>query len=118
MKQETVQGIVEEWQEAAIEALVCYSAPSHRTTTVWAAGLSLMKLPPAEPALHPAERVCEALRRAVNREVYGTIEDTMAAVDRELTSVTESHLRIRRLVGCAWIGDTFNQLPQQCTAPS
>jgi hypothetical protein len=33
MKKETVQGIVEEWQEAAIEAFVCYSAPSHRTKT-------------------------------------------------------------------------------------
>jgi len=31
MKQETVQGRVEEWQEATIEALVCYSVPSHRT---------------------------------------------------------------------------------------
>jgi len=99
MKKETVQGRVEEWQEATIEALVCYSVPSRRTTTVWAAGLSLIALPPAEPALHLAERVCEELRRAVQREVYGTIEDTMAAVDRELTSVTGSHLRIRRLVG-------------------
>jgi len=99
MKQETVQGIVEEWQEATIEALVCYTAPSHRTKTVWAAGLSLIELPPAEPELNPAERVFEERRRAVQREVYGTIEDKMAAVDRELTSVTGSHLRIRRLVG-------------------
>jgi len=99
MKKETVQGIVEEWQEATIEALVCYSAPSHRTTTVWAAGLSLIELPPAEPELHPAERVFEELCRAVQREVYGTIEDTMAAVDGALTSVTGSHWRIRRLVG-------------------
>ena len=38
MKQETVQGIVEEWQEATIEALVCYSAPSHRTKTVEGGG--------------------------------------------------------------------------------
>ena len=95
MKQETGQGIVEEWQEAAIEALVCYSAPIHRTKTGWAAGLSLIKLPPAEPELNPAERVFEELRRAVKREVYRTIEDTMAAGDRELTSVTGSHMRIR-----------------------
>ena len=95
MKKETVQGIVEEWQEAAIEALVCYSAPIHRTKTGWAAGLSLIKLPPAEPELNPAERVFEELRRAVKREVYRTIEDTMAAGDRELTSVTGSHMRIR-----------------------
>ena len=95
MKKETVQGIVEEWQEAAIEAFVCYSAPSHRTKTGWAAGLSLIKLPPAEPELNPAERVFEELRRAVKREVYGAIEDTMVAVDRELTSVTGFHMRIR-----------------------
>ena len=91
--------MVEEWQEVTIEALVCYSAPCHRTKTVWAAGLSLIRLPPAEPALHPAEWVFEERRRAVNRGVYGTIEDTMAAVDRELTRVTGSHVRIRRLVG-------------------
>jgi len=82
-----------------MEACVCYSAPSHRTKTVWAAGLSLTELPPAEPELNPAERVFEERRRAVQREVYGTIEDTMAAIDRELTSVIGSHLRIRRLVG-------------------
>jgi transposase len=78
---------------------VCYSAPSHRTKTVRAAGLSLIELPPAEPGLNPAERVSEELRRAVKREIYGTIEDKMAAVDRELTSVTGFHWRIRRLVG-------------------
>jgi len=116
MKQETVQGIVEEWQDATIEALVGSSAPSHRTKMVWVAGLSLIERPPAAPELHPAERVFEVLRRAVQREVHGTIEDTMAAVDRELTNVIGSHLRIRRLAGCAWMGDTFNQLPQQCTA--
>jgi hypothetical protein len=99
MKKETVQGRVEEWQEATIEALVCYSVPRHRTTTVWAAGLFLIELPPAETELHPAERVFEELRRAVKRVVYGSIEDTMAAVDRELTSVTGSYWRIRRLVG-------------------
>src|SRR6266436_8399269 len=115
MKKETVQGIVEEWQEATTEALVCYSASRQCTKTVWAAGLSLIKLPPAEPELNPAERVFEERRRAVQREVYGTIEDKMAAVDRELTSVTGSHLCIRRLVGWAGIGDTLNQLPQQFT---
>ena len=78
---------------------MCYSAPSHRTKTVWAAGLSLIELPPEEPELKPAERVGEERSRAVQREVDGTIEDTMAAVDRELTSVTGSHVRIRRLVG-------------------
>ena len=41
--------------------------------------------------LNRAERVFEELRRVVQREVYGTIEDKMAAVDRELTSVTGSH---------------------------
>ena len=57
MKKETVQGIVEEWQEATTEALVCYSAPRQYTKTVWAVGLSLTELPPAEPKLNLAERV-------------------------------------------------------------
>jgi len=70
---------------------VCYSAPRHRTKTGWAAELYFIELPPAEPDLHPAERVFEELCRAVQREVYGTIEDTMVAVNRELTSVTGSH---------------------------
>jgi hypothetical protein len=78
---------------------MCYSAPSHRTKTVWVAGLSLIELPPAEPEWNPAEMVFEALRRAVKRKVYGTIEDKMAAVDQEPTSVTGSHLPTRRLVG-------------------
>lgn len=80
--------------------------------------LPLVELPPAEPELNQAERVFDELRRAVKREVYGNIEDKMAAVDLELTSVPRCLLRIRRLVGWAWIGNTLNQLPQQFTAPS
>ena len=70
MKRETVQGIVEEWQEATIEALVYYSAPSHRSKMVWAACLFLIDLQSEEPELNSAERVFEELCRVVKREVY------------------------------------------------
>src|ERR687896_2625986 len=105
MRKETVQGVVGEWHEAGIGALVWDRAPSHRAKVVKAVGLPLIEQPPAAPELNPAERVFEELRREVEGEVHGTIEKKMAAVERELEAMAASPERVQRLTGWSWIRD-------------
>lgn len=118
MKKETVRAVVEEWQEAGVEALVWDRAPGHGAKVVAAVGLPLVKQPPASPELNPAERVFEELRREVEGEVYGTIENKMGVVERELQAMAASPERVQRLTGWSWIRDTLARLPQEFIALS
>lgn len=118
MKKETVRAVVKEWQGAGVEALVWDRAPGHGAKIVAAVGLPLVKQPPASPELNPAERVFEELRRAVEGEVYGTIENKMEVVERELEAMAASPERVQRLTGWSWIRDTLAHLPQEFIALS
>jgi transposase len=118
MKKETVQEVVEEWQGAGVEALVWDRAPGHGAKIVAAVGLPLVKQPPASPELNPAERVFEELRREVEGEVYGTIENKMRVVERELEAMAASPERVQRLTGWSWIRDTLARLHQEFIAMS
>jgi hypothetical protein len=55
------------------------------------------------------ERVLEELRREVEGGVYGTIEQKMAAVERELEAMAASPERVQRLTGWSWIRDALAQ---------
>jgi hypothetical protein len=112
LKKETVQEVVQEWQEAGIGALVWDRAPSHRAKVVKAVGLPLIEQPPAAPESNPAERVFEELRRAVEGRVYGTIEKKMAAVEQALQEMAASPEGVQRLTGWSWIRASLAQLPQ------
>jgi hypothetical protein len=116
MRKETVQGVVGEWHEAGIGALVWDRAPSHRAKIVKAVGLPLIEQPPAAPELNPAERVFEELRREVEGRVYGTIEKKIAAVEQELKALAASPERVQRLTGWSWIQASLAQLPQEFAA--
>jgi DDE superfamily endonuclease len=116
LKKETVQGVVREWQEAGLGALVWDRAPSHRAKVVKAVGLPLIEQPPAAPELNPAERVFEELRREVEGWVYGTIEKKMAAVEQALQEMAASPERVQRLTGWSWIRASLAQLPQEFVA--
>jgi transposase len=118
MKKETVREVVEEWQGTGVEALVWDRAPGHGAKIVAAVGLPLVKQPPASPELNPAERVFEELRREVEGEVYGTIENKMRVVERELEAMADSPERVQRLTGWSWIRDTLARLPQEFIAMS
>lgn len=60
----------------------------------------------------------EELRREVEGEVYGTIENKMRVVERELEAMAASPERVQRLSGCSWIRDTLARLPQEFIAMS
>jgi hypothetical protein len=80
--------------------------------------MKLAGLPPASPELNPAERVFEELRRAVEGRVYGTIENKMAAVERELVKLAADPERVRSLAGWSWIRSALAALPAPSTASS
>jgi hypothetical protein len=68
---------------------------------VRALGLPLVEQPPVSPEPSPAKRVFEELRRAVEGNVYATLEDEMEAVGAELARIEASPDRVRKLTD--WI---------------
>jgi len=84
-------------------ALVWDGAPSHRDADVRALGLPLIDLPAYSPELNPAERVFQELRRATEGKVYATLDDKVAAVERELATWDADPARVRSLAGWDWI---------------
>jgi transposase len=74
-------------------------------------GLALIEQPPYAPELNPAERLIEEIRRAVDGQVYASIEDKVAAVDAFLIDLDADPERVRRLAGWDWIQEAFDALP-------
>lgn len=118
MRKEAVAPVVVAWQEAGLAALVWDGAPAHRARLVRDVGMTLVTQPPAAPELHPAERVFQELRRAVEGLVYATLDEKVTLVERELAALEADPARLRRLTGWAWITDTLAQLPADNPAPS
>jgi hypothetical protein len=71
--------------------------------TVRAAGIKLVQLPPAAPEPNPPERLFEERRRSVVGQVYATLAEKQAAVERELAALAGDPARVRQLAGWAWI---------------
>ena len=118
LRKEAVAPAVEDWKADGIGALVWDGAPSHRARLVRAAGPPLVALPAAAPELNPAERVFQELRRAVEGLVYATLDDKVAAVERELAALAADPARLRSLAGWGWIADNLARLPAENPAPS
>jgi hypothetical protein len=104
----TVRGIRE---HQYVDAVVWDGAPSHRERRVRGLGVPLIELPPYSPELNPPERVFEALRREVEGEVYATLADKQAAIERYLQGLDADPARVRSLIGWSWMQDALAQLP-------
>lgn len=120
--QRTMQGaavaeVVRAWREAGVESVVWDGAGGHWSGEVKAAGVRLVKQPAYSPELNPAERVGEEVRRAIEGEVYGTLEEKMAAAERRLTELTADPGTVKSLCGWEWIMHALASLPQN-TAPA
>ena len=98
-----------------LAGLVWDRAPAHRDERMRAfgpaVGLALIEQPPYAPELNPAERVLEEIRRAIEGEVYPSIEAKMAAVEDFLACLDADPARVRRLAGWGWVAQAFRQLP-------
>ncbi len=71
-------------RNAGVEALVWGGAGSHQAGELEDLGLPRIALPPYSPEANPAERVFQELRRAIEGQVYESIEAKVAAVEAVL----------------------------------
>ena len=74
-------------------------------------GVTLVAQPPYAPELQPAERVFEELRRAVEGQVYASLDEKVAAVERELRALAADPARVKSLAGWQWIDEAWAALP-------
>jgi DDE superfamily endonuclease len=111
MKGAAIAEAVQVWKEQGIEAVVWDGASGHRGAEVRQVGVTVVQQPPAAPELQPAERVFEELRRAVEGTVYASLEEKVAAVERELQALAADPARVQRLAGWAWIQAAWAALP-------
>ena len=112
MQEDAIAAAVRQWQADGVEAVVWDGAKSHRAAPVRRVGLTLIQQPPYAPEVQPAERVFEELRRVIEGEVYASIEEKLAAVERELRALAADPARVRRLAGWAWIEAARDALPE------
>ena len=111
MKGATIAEAVQAWQAQGLEAVVWDGASGHRAPEVRQVGLTLLQQPPYAPELQPAERVFEELRRVVEGQVYATLEEKVAAVERELRALAADPERVKSLAGWRWIEEAWAALP-------
>jgi hypothetical protein len=112
MKEASIAAAVRQWQADGVEALGWDGAKGHRGETVRPVGVALVQPPPSAPEVQPAERVFEDLRRAREGKVYASIDEQVAAVEREVRALAADPARVQRLAGWAWIQAARATLPQ------
>ena len=100
-----------------VEALVWDGAQGHRSRLVEAVGLPTVVQPAYSPELNPAERMFEEIRRWMEGRVYGSIEETVEAVNAYLRRLESDPCRVRSLAGWDWIDEAIQSLPS-CHAAS
>lgn len=108
---EDVAVVVRAWHERGIDALVWDGHGSHSEGMMAATGMVVVPQPAAAPELNPAERIGEVIRARVEGEVYPTIEEKVAAVEKVLDELAADPERVRRLVGWHWILAAQRRLP-------
>jgi hypothetical protein len=99
-----------------LDAVVWDGAPGHRDARVGRIGVPLIPLPAYSPELNPAERLFEAIRAAIEGEVYADLDAKCARVEAILADWDADPDRVRSLTGWPWILDALEQLPETSTA--
>ena len=107
----TIAEAVQAWQAQGLEAVVWDRASGHRAPEVRRLGMTLIAQPPYAPELQPAERVFEELRRVVEGKVYASLDEKVAAVERELRALAADPERVKALAGWPWIREAWAALP-------
>jgi hypothetical protein len=111
MKAEALWPTIAGLQEMAVlDGLVWDNAPSHRDADITDLDLALVGLPPYSPALNPAERLFEEIRRRVEGRVYATLDAKAADVEAFLEELDADPARVRRLCGWGWINTAIASL--------
>jgi DDE superfamily endonuclease len=116
MKGPQIAAAAAHWRDAGLDAVVWDGASGHRAPAVQQVGLTLVPQPPYAPELNPAERVFEALRRECEGEVYATLDDKIAVVERALQDLAADPERVKRLTGWTWIRTACERLREKVVA--
>ena len=66
-------------------------------------GLIVFFLPPYSPELNPAERFFGELRKATANQVFKTIEEQEAVIEKEVNDLADDVPVMRQLLGYEWI---------------
>lgn len=103
MKAVPMAEVIARWKQEGTDLLIGDHAKSHKSATVKATGIKMAHIPKYSPQLDPAERVFEEIRREIEGEVYGTLAQKQAAVDRWLTQLASEPERIASLACWPWI---------------
>jgi hypothetical protein len=112
MKAEALWSTIAGIQEMVIlDGLVWDNAPSHRDDDITDLELAVVGLPPYSPALNPAERLFEEIRRHFEGRVYATLDDKAADVQAFLEALDADPVRVRRRCGWDWINHAIASLP-------
>ena len=93
MKGPATAEAVRAWQGQGLEAVVWDGASGHRVPEVRQVGVTLLAQPPYAPEL----------RRVVEGQVYATLAEKVAAVERELQALAADLERVKALAGWHWI---------------
>jgi len=110
LRKEVVREAILPWS-SEIDAIVWDSAPSHKAKVVKDIDIVMVNQPPYSPEVNPPERLFEELRREIEGDVYGTIDDKIAKVDAFLNQLASDPARVKQLLGWQWIRDSLAQLP-------
>ena len=108
----------------------CRAGPIRDTRAAWAPGAVVwdghgadrarlladlptarVRLPPSSPALNPAERVFEEIRRRTEGHVYDTLADKQARAEAYLVTLAAAAARVRHLCGWSWLTAALDALP-------
>ena len=80
------------------------NAPCHRPTMHREIpGLIVLFLPPYSPELNPAERFFEEIRKATANQIFKTIEEQEAVIEKKLNLLADDTVGMKQLLGYRWI---------------
>jgi hypothetical protein len=107
MNQSSLMPIFEEWSP---DAVIWDGASAHRGKAMGEVGFERIVLLPYLPELNPCERVFEWLRARIEGEVYATLQRKQCQIEHYLRRLNADKVRLKSLIGWAWIQDAFAQL--------
>lgn len=110
MHQTEVLRVLARWNADGFDAVVWDNASSHGVDRVRAWGMPLVYQPPYAPALNPAERVNEEIRRFLKGKTFRTLAEKVWAVENQLRRWKANPDVIKQLCGYGWIQDCFDLL--------
>lgn len=93
-KQHRDKRVIVVWDNAP-----CHRPKVHREIP----GLIVLFLPPYSPELNPTERFFEELRKATANQIFKTIEEQEATIERKLNRLADDVGAMKQLLGYGWI---------------